>query len=58
MKKKKPDFQTLVRGAALLVMILILLYIFKEHSPRLFQLVKDGKISQIDDYVRAQGRRL
>ena len=55
MKKKKPDFQTLVRGAALLVMILILLYIFKEHSPRLFQLVKDGKISQIDDYVRAQG---
>lgn len=53
--KKKPEFQTIVRGAALIVTILIIVYIFKKHSPALFKMVEEGRISQIDEYVRAQG---
>ena len=53
--KKKPEFQTIVRGAALIVTILIIVYIFKKHSPELFKMVEEGRISQIDEYVRAQG---
>ncbi|MDD5922466.1 MAG: VTT domain-containing protein [Eubacteriales bacterium] len=56
-KKKRLTMQNVIRTIGIITVILIVAYILKEHSPKILQMVEDGNIGEIDDYIRSQGSR-